>query len=180
MVSARKRAANRANARNSAGPKTADGRARAAGNALRHGLSAMRERETAPDRAIEALAQDIVGRSGDSERLALARRIAEAEIELRRVRRLLTPRVAAVMDQLAAGVSSGRRKLRAERAPEEASVGPDSVPGRSMPPNSTAASLEDPLDDLRRLERYQQRAWSRRAMAVRALDAVIARQTPMF
>jgi hypothetical protein len=77
-------------------------------------------------------------------------------------------------------VSSGRRKLGAERAPEEASAWPDSGPARSMPPNSKAASLEDPLDDLRRLERYQQRAWSRRATAVRALDAVIARQTPMF
>jgi hypothetical protein len=180
MVSARKRAANRANARKSVGPKTADGRVRAARNALRHGLSAMLERETAPDRAIEALAQDIVGRSGDPERLALARRIAEAEIELRRVRRLLTPRVAEVMDRLAASVSSGRRKLGAERAPEETSALLEGAPGRSMSPKSKAASLEDKLDDLRRLERYEQRACSRRATAVRALDAVIARQTPTF
>jgi hypothetical protein len=179
MVSARKLAANRANARKGRGPKTTQGRASAARNARRHGLSAMLERDQAPDREIEALAQDIVGGSGDPERLALARRIAEAEIELRRVRRRLTPLMAEVMDLLAAGVSSGRAKLDAACAPDQTDALQDSVCGSSTSREIKAVAVDEKFDALRRLERYQQRASSRRATAVRALDAVIARQTPM-
>jgi hypothetical protein len=161
MVSARKRAADRANAR-------------------RHGLSSMLERGPAPDGEIEALAQQIVGSSGDPERLVLARRIAQAEIELRRVRRLLTPRLATAMDQLAGTFAAGLPEPFAAGRPEHARVGPVGIGGCAPSPTIALARLDATLDELRRLERYEQRACSRRATAVRAWDAVIARQTPMF
>ena len=86
MTSERKIRANRANSRASTGPKTAHGRARVARNALRHALSL-------PD----PFRSSFVRRGGGAgagnyregcqcRKKELARRIAEAQIDLRRVR----------------------------------------------------------------------------------------------
>jgi hypothetical protein len=94
LTSARKIKANRANARASTGPKTAPGRARAARNALRHGLTLPVYADPASFKDVEALAREIAGTDGDAEIQDLAHRVAEAQIDLRRVRyarhRLLT------------------------------------------------------------------------------------------
>ena len=86
MTSEGKIRANRANSRANAGPKTAHGRARAARNALRHGLSLSIYSDPAWSEEVEALAREIVGPDVDTERKEFARRIAEAQIELHRVR----------------------------------------------------------------------------------------------
>lgn len=86
MTSERKIKANRANTRASTGPKTALGRARAARNALRHGLNLSIYSNPALSEEVEALAQKIAGTDVDAERKEFARRIAEAQIDLRRVR----------------------------------------------------------------------------------------------
>jgi hypothetical protein len=60
MASERQRAANRANARNSTGPRSASGKKRASCNALKHGLNTPMS-GAAVTREIEALARQIAG-----------------------------------------------------------------------------------------------------------------------
>src|SRR5262249_27705003 len=86
MTSDRKIKANRANAQASTGPKTAQGRARVARNALRHGLSLPVCSDPVVSEELEELTGEIAGPDADAERLELARRVAEAEVDLRRVR----------------------------------------------------------------------------------------------
>jgi hypothetical protein len=86
VTSDRKIKANRANARASTGPKTARGRARAARNALRHGLSLPVCSDPALSEEVEALAREIAGTDANAEIRELARQVAEAQIDLRRVR----------------------------------------------------------------------------------------------
>jgi hypothetical protein len=86
VTSARKLLANRANARKSTGPRTPAGKARVAGNARRHGLSVPAARDPALAEAIETLARAIAGAEAAAPRHALAGRIAQAQIELVRVR----------------------------------------------------------------------------------------------
>jgi hypothetical protein len=87
MNPARRRAANRANARASTGPKSHAGKARSAQNARRHGLGAPALPDPGWSSEIEALAREIAGWDESSPRRAIARRIAMAQIDLVRVRR---------------------------------------------------------------------------------------------
>jgi hypothetical protein len=86
VTSARKIEANRANAQASTGPKTAQGRARTARNALHHGLSLPACSDPALSEEVEALGREIAGSDADAEVQELARRVAEAHIDVRRVR----------------------------------------------------------------------------------------------
>src|SRR4029078_11770374 len=70
----------------STGPKTADGRARAARNALRHALSLPVCSNPALSEEAETLAREIAGPGANAETQDLARQGAEAQIDLRRVR----------------------------------------------------------------------------------------------
>jgi hypothetical protein len=63
----------------STGPRTEGGKARAAANALRHGLAATRHRQRPPADAVERLAVAICDDPDDAELLAAARAIAENE-----------------------------------------------------------------------------------------------------
>jgi hypothetical protein len=86
--------ANRANAQKSTGPRTAAGRAKSSRNAYRHGLSL----PVQPDpQAVEALAQAIAGETAGEVELRAARALAEAQLELKRIR---TTRVAAISTEL--------------------------------------------------------------------------------
>jgi len=78
--------ANRANARASTGPKIADGRARSARNALRHALSLPVCSNPEFSEQVETLAREIAGPDAKPEIRNLARRVTEAQIDLRRVR----------------------------------------------------------------------------------------------
>jgi hypothetical protein len=86
LTSDRKIKANRSNARTSTGPKTKQGRALAARNALRHGLSLPVKSDPTLSEEVAALARDIAGPNASPERQVLARDVAEAHVDLRRVR----------------------------------------------------------------------------------------------
>jgi hypothetical protein len=86
MASAKKLAANRINACAGTGPRTAVGRARSARNARRHGLNIPILSDRWLSAEAEALAHDIAGTNASPGILNLARRIAEADIDLIRVR----------------------------------------------------------------------------------------------
>ena len=86
MTSLRRIQANRANARISTGPKTARGRARAAHNARRHGLNLSVFADPALSEQTEAVAREIAGEPTNDDIYHLARRVAEAQIDLQRVR----------------------------------------------------------------------------------------------
>jgi len=86
MTSPRKIQTNRANALTSTGPRTARGRARVGQNARRHGLSLSVFADPALSEEVEAVAREIAGDPTNDNIYQLARRVAEAQIDLQRVR----------------------------------------------------------------------------------------------
>jgi enoyl-CoA hydratase/carnithine racemase len=86
MISAGKIRANRANSRHSTGPTTAAGRSKSAGNARRHGLRIPVLSDPTLSAEVEAMAQKIAG-NATPELIELARQVAEAEVDVLRVRR---------------------------------------------------------------------------------------------
>ena len=87
MTSARKLEANRRNAQASTGPRTAAGKARAAQNARRHGLSLAALCNPSCSGEVEAQARAIAGADAGLVRLGLARAIAGAQVDVMRARR---------------------------------------------------------------------------------------------
>jgi hypothetical protein len=107
--------ANRSNARASTGPRSNAGKARAGGNARRHGLSIAVASDPAAAGAAEALARHIAGDGAGPAAMALARAFAEAQIDLdrvRKVRRHVLGRLVAEPDDGAAGKVDGPVLLR--------------------------------------------------------------------
>jgi hypothetical protein len=86
MTSQRKITANRRNSRNSCGPRTAAGKARASRNAQRHGLASITHRLPVPSGETERLARAICGDDEDPALFAQGISIAENELALRAIR----------------------------------------------------------------------------------------------
>jgi hypothetical protein len=82
MASERQIAANRANSRKSAGPKSRAGKARARQNADRHGLAARTPVDANWIEKVEILASEIVNSTAGLVDLAQAGLIASAELEV--------------------------------------------------------------------------------------------------
>jgi hypothetical protein len=151
---------NRRNARRSTGPKSAAGKAKVAKNALRHGLAVPARLDSALSQEIEELAELIAGRNVAPYLLNCAQRVAEAQIDLRRIRRV----------RLWAWSKVETGELRQGGAsPEisEASSGHDSL---------GAAELNTFAKQLLRLDGYERRALSRRKAAIREFESIVQRQ----
>jgi hypothetical protein len=78
------------------GPRTARGKAHSARNALRHGLSLPVAADPATAAAVEALARQICP-AAEAETAALAQAVAEAQVDLVRIRRARHELIAAAL-----------------------------------------------------------------------------------
>ena len=183
MISDRQQRANRANAKSSTGPKTAAGKARAAQNAFRHGLnvSVLSDPLLAPE--VEGMAHEICGSDADAETLEWARRIAEAQVDLDRVRnsrRQLITRL--FVDPGFQPTQVHRQQLRVAKMvlggkrSRMLPINVDEVGDTlsSKPPEGEeklAIILEQKISEFAAFDRYERRALSRRKVAIRNFDA---------
>jgi hypothetical protein len=87
MTTSRQLEANRANARKSTGPRTPGGKKRSSRGSFRHGLSIPVVSVSLLSEQMEQLAQEIAGGRTPTFLLDHARRIAEAQMDLCRIRR---------------------------------------------------------------------------------------------
>ena len=158
MTSERKIAANQLNGRASSGPKTLRGKRRSSKNALRHGLSLPVAADPGLRDDIEALTREIAVGADDPRVLGMARPIAEAQLDLARIRRVRYEllRYADIAPSVGAASEAGA-------AASPASVAP-------LPANQTAAgATPDLIEQLVTLDRYERRTLSRRKTAIRRL-----------
>jgi hypothetical protein len=179
LTSDRKIRSNRENARVSTGPTTAQGRTRAARNALRHGLSLPLYSDRAWSEEVEALAREIAGTDTNAEIQELARRVAEAQIDLRRVRyarhQLLTRTLAEPYYDSRANTRVKLTLLGRLLGNNSPDVPLDAlmkfVISTPQGPQKLATILSEEAKQLLAMNRYERRALSRRKFAIRAFDA---------
>jgi hypothetical protein len=173
MTSARKLVTNRQNSLRSTGPNTAVGRARAAGNARRHGLRVPVLSDPLLSAEVEATAREIAG-DASQELIELARRIAEAEVDVMRVRRVRNDLLRRVLSNLGnripvAGSQAESLEPILRIEPESQSeLAPKLLPiadGPEIMHNLLEFGREFTL-----IDNYERRALSRRKFAIRAFD----------
>jgi hypothetical protein len=178
-TSDRKIRANRANARASTGPKTTQGRLRSARNALRHAFSLPVYSSKALSEDVDALARELAGEGAPVEMQELARRVAEAQIDLRRVRAarhdLLSQKWGRRFYESRADRREKLRVLGLFLRSDYDSAGPlalleQYVTTTPQGPHKWAVILSQELHQLSALDRYERRALARRKFAIRAFD----------
>jgi hypothetical protein len=171
MASERQIAANRRNARNSTGPHSGAGKKRASRNAYRHGLTLSVTSTAAYAKQLAKLVREIAGDTKDAIVLERARAIAQAELDLARVRRakvalieractfgeLEPPLVLSSATQIIRFVNALDRGRLILPTPVDTSA---TMP--SHEPDRSAEAIRRLLPELRKLERYERRAAARR------------------
>jgi hypothetical protein len=174
MASERQIAANRRNARRSTGPRTSAGKSRASRNAYRHGLSVSVGASTPLAPQLEKLARKIAGNAIDAITLEHAREIAQAELDLARVRGVKVALIErtcafAATDPAQVSVSQADEFLKPITERGSATMPEPTASAPMMPPQNphhSAAAVRRVLLELRKLDRYERRAAARRDRAV--------------
>jgi len=178
VTSDRKIKANRENARTSTGPKTVQGRARAARYHFRHGLSLPIHSDPTWSEEVQALSREIAGKNADTDIQDLALQVAESHIDLRRIR---NTRHRLLSHALSDPYYESRANTREKMALLSALLGKD-PPDVSMDvlvefvtstpegPQKFATILAQETSQLWAIDRYERRALSWRNSPVQTFD----------
>jgi hypothetical protein len=178
MASEGQIAANRRNARKSTGPRSGAGKKRTSRNAYRHGLTLNITSTAAFAKQLDKLARKIAGNTDDAITLERARAVAQADLELARVRRAkvaLIERASAFGEldppQAFSTVTEIKRFFNA--LDRGRLIVPDPIDASatmpSQEPDRSAEAVRRVLPELRKLDRYERRAAAQRERAVRSL-----------
>ena len=175
MASERQIAANRRNAGKSSGPRSGPGKKRASRNAYRHGLTLSITSTAAFAKQLDKLARKIAGDAHDAVTLERALRIAQAELELARVRQAKVslivrasafgeidpPQAFSTVTQIKRFFNAlDRGRLILPKPSDSSATMPSQEPYRS------AEAIRRVLRELCRLDRYERRAAAQRERAV--------------
>jgi|SRR5712671_6439494 len=184
------------------GPLTAKGKARASRNARRHGLSLAVLRDPTASLEIDDLTRKIcrsapgahtdeagtkrIDAAVDCECAHIARRIAEAQVDLLRVRRarhdLISRAFANPRFRPGKGLHAWIRQLAkaCKLLKQGVALPPDVRAAIEVKPQGAeklALILSDASAELARMDRYERRALSRRKFAIREFDATRRRKS---
>jgi hypothetical protein len=178
MASERQIAANRKNAIKSTGPKTRAGKQRAAGNAYRHGLSIQTDHGEDPE-ALVSLVWRIAGNTTDQNLLHFARIAARARLELVRIRQVKYDMIGRMV-QFGALEPAALRRVRADAARyyewwvrqplkelRKLLKPSDYLDEEPSDADRDAEALRQLLPKLRKLDRYEARAYATMDRALR-------------
>jgi hypothetical protein len=174
MASERQIAANRRNARKSIGPRCGAGKKRASRNAYRHGLTLSVISTTAVAKQLDKFVRKIAGDSKDAMVLERARAIAQAELDLARVRRAKVALIerASAFGELDPPQLTVTQLIRILNAYDRGGrlIIPKPIDALATMPSQeldrSAEAIRRLLPELRKLERYERRAAARRDRAI--------------